>query len=174
VSETASPSAVWWIAPLAVLAFPLFWLLVCFLIARLGGWAGAAKTSAARHRPEGTHFSGLSLQIAPATSYGGCVSATFSRDGLWLAPIWLFRFGHRPLLIPWDRIGPLSEQRIFWFRQTYLPIESGHRPLRLGLSRKAERWLSGEDHSGTWRPKLPERETPEDRSVGSRARQTHS
>lgn len=166
MNAATSPSAAWWIAPLAVLAFPLFWLLVCILIARLGGWAGAAKAFAARQRPEGTHFSGLSLQIAPATSYGGCVSATFSREGLWLAPIWFFRFGHRPLLIPWDRVGPPTMQRIFWFRRTYLPIESGHRPLRLGLSRKAERWLRGGDHSGTWRPRLTERETPEDRSVG--------
>ena len=166
MNDTASPSVAWWLAPLAVLGFPLFWLFVCFLIARLGGWAGVAKALAARHRPEGTHFSGLSLQIAPATSYGGCVSATFSRDGLWLAPIWLFRFGHRPLLVPWDRVGPPAQQRILWFRQTYLPIQSGRRPLRLGLSRKAERWLRGEDHSGTWRPRLIEREPAGARRAG--------
>ena len=166
MNETASPSAAWWLAPLAVLGLPLFWLFVCFLVARLGGWAGVAKAFAARDRPEGTHFSGLSLQIAPATSYGGCVSATFSRDGLWLAPIWLFRFGHRPLLVPWDRVGPPTQQRIFWFRQTYLPIESGRRRLRLGLSRKAERWLRGEDHSGTWRPRLIEREPAGARRAG--------
>ena len=166
MNETASPVAVWWLALLGVLAFPLFWLWVCFLIARLGGRAGAAKAFAARRRPEGTHFSGLSLQIAPATSYGGCVSATFSREGLWLAPVLLFRFGHRPLLIPWDRVGPPTLQRIFWFRRTYLPIESGHRPLRLGLSRKAERWLRGDDHSGTWRPRLIEREPAGARRAG--------
>ena len=157
MNDAVSPSAAWWIVPLVVLGFLLFWLFLCFLIARLGGWAGAARTCAARRRPEGTHFSGLSLQIAPATSYGGCMSATFSRDGLWLAPIWLLRFGHRPLLIPWDRIGSPTEQRILCFRQTCLPIEAGRRPLRLALSRKAARWLRGEDHRGTWRPELGKR-----------------
>jgi len=172
MNET-SPATAWWIALLAVIGFPLFWVLLCFVIGRLGGWAGAARAFAARRRPEGTHFTGLSLQIPPATSYGGCVSATFSRDGLWLAPIWLFRIGHRPLLIPWDRIGPPTEQRILWFRRTYLPIEAGRRSLRLGLSRKAERWLRGDDHRGTWRPELTPRKTAEERLVGD-PKQTRS
>ncbi len=154
MNDAASAQTVWWVVLVLVLAFPPFWLLLTLVIARVGGWAGAAKLYPARRRPEGTHFSGLSLRIAPATSYGRCISATFSRDGLWLAPFWLFRFGHRPLLIPWERVGPPAEQRVLWFRWTCLPIASGRRPLQLALSRKAARWLRGEDHDGTWRPDL--------------------
>jgi hypothetical protein len=154
MNEAVTPASAWWVFPLVVLGFLAFWPLLCLLIARLGGWAGVAKRFAARRRPEGAHFNGLSLQIAPTTNYGGCVSATFSRDGLWLAPIWLFRPGHRPLLLPWDLVGAPVERRVLWVRQIYLPIQTGRRLLRLGLSKKANRWLRGEDDRGSWRPTL--------------------
>jgi hypothetical protein len=154
MNETATPASAWWIFPVVVLGFLVFWPLLCLLIAKLGGWAGVAKRYAARRWPEGAHFTGQSLQIAPATNYGGCVRVTFSREGLWLAPIWLFRLGHRPLLIPWDLVGAPVERRVLGVRQVYLPIQAGRRLLRLGLSRKAQRWLRGEEDCGSWRPTL--------------------
>jgi hypothetical protein len=152
--EVPGNSSSVWLLPLIVAAIPLFWLAIMFLIARLGGWAALAKACPAPGRPPGTGFCGLSLHIAPATSYGGCISAVFSPDGLYLIPLVIFRFGHRPVLIPWEHVGAPVEQRCLGFRRVHLPVGVRGRTARLRLSRKAQRWLQGGDPAGSWRPVL--------------------
>jgi hypothetical protein len=150
----SNPGTPWWVLPLVLAAVPFFWLALMFLIAHLGGWAALAKACPVRSRPRGAAFGGLSLQIHPATSYGGCISAVFSAEGLYLVPLLLFRFGHRPLLIPWEQVATPVQRRFLWFRRAHLPIHNPVRSARLGLSRKAERWLQESGSQADWRPRL--------------------
>jgi len=129
-------------------------LAIMFLISRLGGWAALAKVCPAKRRPRGPEFRGLSLQIRPATSYGGCITAIFSPDGLYLVPLVIFRFGHRPLLIPWEQVGASVERKLLWVRFVYLPLTVRGRSARLRLSRKAQDWLQGSETTADWRPTL--------------------
>jgi len=154
ISSTSLPMPAWGIVLLAVIAAPLFWLLLTGLIARVGGWAALAKAHPARVQPRGKTFRGLSLQILPATSYGGCITAVFSPDGLYLVPFFLFRFGHPPLLVPWKQVGAPVEQRILGFRMAYLPLTLQHRSAQLGLPRKVRDWLHGGGSADDWRPRF--------------------
>ena len=47
--------------------------------------------------------------------YGNCLTVGSSPHGLYLAMMLLFRFGHPPLLIPWDEIT-VSRQTFVFFR----------------------------------------------------------
>jgi hypothetical protein len=159
-SASSASAAAWWVLPLVLLGIPLFWLALMWLIAHLGGWATLAKAFPARARPGGTAFAGLSLQLGPATSYGGCITAVFSPDGLFLVPFVLFRFAHRPLLIPWDNVGAPVEQICLGFRLVHLPITGARRSCRLGLSRRAQQWLRAGPAQDEWRPTFAPAATP--------------
>jgi hypothetical protein len=151
---SANPNPAWWIVPLALVSFPLFWLLLIAVIARVGGWTALARACPARSRPRGQAFHGLSLQIGPATSYGGCITAVYSPEGLYLVPFFLFRCGHPPLMIPWSQVGAPVERRVLGFRTAHLPLSIDGRSARLGLPRKVRAWLEDGGSGGDWRPKL--------------------
>lgn len=154
----------WWVFPLVLIAVPGFWLALMFVIAHVGGWAGLARAFPAPGRPRGVTFRSLSLQIRPATSYGGCITAVFGPDGLFLVPFLIFRFGHRPLLIPWEDVGAPVERRFLGFRLVHLPINTPVRAARLGLSRQACRWLQSAASREDWRPSLAPLEPADQRS----------
>ena len=122
-------------------AFASMWTGIIWLISRIGGWARLAKEYRAELRREGMHFSMRSLHIAPMTGYNRCLEVTLSRDGIYLVPFALFRFGHAPLLIPWDRVGKLEERR-FLIRRYILPIQAAGMSLRLDVPSSVADWMS--------------------------------
>ena len=115
---------------------PALWAAICWTIAALGGWRRVAKQFAARHEPPGTTFRWMSLGIKPCTNYNLCIHAVFAEQGLYLRPIFLFRIGHHPLLIPWEKVGPIEEKkRLITLR--FVTIRAAGKELVLLLPRKA-------------------------------------
>jgi hypothetical protein len=74
--------------------------------ARHSGWIKLAERYPALQRPTGTlPRRWLSATLKPAdTFYPRLLTARLTMNGLHLAPNLLCRFGHDPILIPWDDI----------------------------------------------------------------------
>ena len=100
-----------------VVAFPLIWTGVVYLISRVSGWTALAARFAVApdRRPRGDTFGWQSVQLRLFASYSNCVDVVVSERGLFLQPVWPFRFGHAPLLIPWNDIADVSSQDRLFF-----------------------------------------------------------
>ena len=105
---------------------PLFWptlvvLLLAFvaglwcivtLMTALVGWRDLARSYATAAAPHGQPFSSLTGSVGLA-SYRG-LNAWAAPEGLFLSAPWLFRLGHKPLLIPWDDIRDIEVSKVVW------------------------------------------------------------
>jgi hypothetical protein len=89
------------------------WLFVTFLLSRLGGW----HRLAARYRLSGT-FSEKVWRFQSGkfnwAGYNNCLSVGANEKGLYISPLFIFRFGHPPLLIPWGDIKVSRKKFLAW------------------------------------------------------------
>ena len=129
-----------WVFFAFVPVFACFWLIVSSVIAGFSGWKAMAGQYRAARRPEGIHYRWRSMYLSSFTAYSGCVNVTLSSEGVFLVPSLLFRFGHAPLLIPWERIGAL-QRKSFIFSRCFLPIHSAESDWKLYLPCSAEAWI---------------------------------
>jgi hypothetical protein len=88
--------------------FPLYffcsWLLVAAITSFIGGWFSLAKVYRTRVPFNGTKWRGQSGQMRWLANYNRVLTLGTSPEGLYLASMFLFRFMHPPLLIPWSEI----------------------------------------------------------------------
>jgi hypothetical protein len=106
-------SAINFLIPFAFFfVFPLFWMLVVWLISRFG-WVGLAEHWRTQEIPTGMLYSGASANINGAR-YNHVLQIWLDDKGLFLEPIWLFRVGHVRLLIPWEDVLGVKPTRILW------------------------------------------------------------
>jgi hypothetical protein len=88
--------------------FPIYflcsWLLVGTILSIIGGWFSLAKVYRTRVPFNGAKWRGQSGQLRWLTNYNRVLTLGTSQDGLYLASMFLFRFMHPPLLIPWSEI----------------------------------------------------------------------
>jgi hypothetical protein len=94
------------------LFFLVLWVLMNLIISRLTGWARMAA-----HYPYVGGFTGKIWRFQTVTTrrgmgYKGNVSVGADSRGLYLSMFALFRFGHRPLFVPWHDIT-ITEKQIF-------------------------------------------------------------
>jgi len=85
---------------------PSIWILVSFVIARMGGWSLLAKVYPAQGPStlDGETWRFQSIQMRWATNYGNCVTIRANPFGLGFSVLFLLRIGHPSLLIPWSDI----------------------------------------------------------------------
>jgi len=84
---------------------PSIWILVSFIVSRVGGWSLLAKVYHAQANTlDGESWRFQSIQMRWETNYGNCVTLRADPLGLGLSVIWLLRIAHPPLLIPWSDI----------------------------------------------------------------------
>jgi hypothetical protein len=87
--------------------FPVYfitlWFLVGAIISFVGGWFSLAKVYRTRVPFNGAKWGGQSGQMRLA-NYNRVLTLGASQEGLYLACMFLFRFMHPPLLIPWSEI----------------------------------------------------------------------
>ena len=113
------------------LIFPLFFCGIIFLISRLG-WGRFANEFATDYgKPSGGESASFqSLRIGPlfpGMNYNNIVTIAASSEGLFLAPsFFLFRIGHRDLLIPWNRIDAITAGKSLWFDTHTLEVRGGY------------------------------------------------
>jgi hypothetical protein len=93
-----------WIVLASVLGFALIWVGTIWGIARIGSWHLLADHYRARLEPRGTKLTWQSAMIGGAR-YKGSLVYVLAREGLYIATMPLFGFGHAPLLIPWPALA---------------------------------------------------------------------
>jgi hypothetical protein len=95
------PSAVAAIFPIYFLSI---WLFVGAIVSFIGGWHSLAKAYRTRVSFDGAKWRMQSGQMRWLANYNNVLTLGVSPEGLYLASMFLFRFMHPPLLIPWSEI----------------------------------------------------------------------
>ena len=87
-----------------VLFVPM-WVLVCLLVARIGGWSLLAEIYRSSEPFEGSKWRFQSAQMRWWMNYNNCLTVGTNSRGLYLATFLLFRPGHPPLFVPWTDVS---------------------------------------------------------------------
>lgn len=122
------PTAVVEIIPIYILCL---WLLVAAIVSFVGGWFSLAKIYRTQAAFTGAKWTMQSARMRGLTNYNSVLTIGVSPQGLYLASMFLFRFMHPPLLVPWNEIKVRRSQG--WFFE-YLTFTMGHElaiPLRI-------------------------------------------
>jgi hypothetical protein len=94
--------------------FPIYFLCLWFLIASVvsfvGGWFSLSRLYRTRLPFDGTKWRRQSGRMRWLTNYNNVLTLGVSPQGLYLATMFLFRFMHPPLLIPWSEIKVLRRK----------------------------------------------------------------
>ncbi len=83
--------------------FPLFWLGITFLIAKISGWGTMAKYYRTDNKPEGYTKSMTSGTVGWAR-YNYILHLVLNEEGLYMSTISIFSLTNPPLFIPWEHI----------------------------------------------------------------------
>lgn len=115
--------------------FPIYflslWLLIGAIISFIGGWFSLAKVYRTRLPFDGAKWRMQSGQMRWLTNYNNVLTLGVSPEGLYLASMFLFRFMHPPLLVPWSEIRVRRKKG--WVFE-YVTFAMGHElaiPLRI-------------------------------------------
>jgi hypothetical protein len=127
---------------LVLLGVAGFYLGLMWLLSRAFGWSTLARHYATDREPPGDRRSWEGIRLGRIGFYNGCLVIVSSDQGLYLRVFRPFAFGHRPLLIPWDRIHHLREGRILGQDATFLEVEAGED--RVALLLDPPTWRAGE------------------------------
>ena len=120
------------------------------LLSLMGGWHSLAqsypvpKDFALSSRDR---FRFKSIQMREHTllpvNYGNCVTIGVTARGLYLAPMFMFRFMHAPVFIPWSEITYWGEGGFFVFKWLEVETRSGGARIRLPWGIRTSLVLSG-------------------------------
>jgi hypothetical protein len=115
--------------------FPIYflclWLLVGATISFVGGWFSLAKVYRTRVPFDGAKWGMQSGQMRWLANCNSVLTLGVSQQGLYLSSMFLFRFMHPPLLVPWSEIKVRRNKG--WFFE-YVIFTLGHElaiPLRI-------------------------------------------
>jgi hypothetical protein len=115
--------------------FPIYflclWLLVGAILSFIGGWFSLAKVYRTRVPFNGAKWRMQSGQMRWLANYNNVLTIGVSPQSLYLASMFLFRFMHPPLLVPWSEIK--MRRKKGWVFE-YVILTMGHElaiPLRI-------------------------------------------
>ena len=91
-------------AAIFAIYFLCLWFLVASVVSFVGGWFSLARLYRTRVPFIGSKWREQSGQMRCLTNYNRVLTLGTSQEGLYLASMFLFRFMHPPLLIPWSEI----------------------------------------------------------------------
>jgi hypothetical protein len=113
------------IIPLAILAFPLFWVAVSYVISLAAGWQrlAARYTYQGQELPNERSASGR-LGLA---RYRGVLRVGYDSAGLYLGVVAIFRVGHPRLFIPWRDISGIERGKEWRLTTTEIKLAEGPR-----------------------------------------------
>jgi hypothetical protein len=133
------------------LLFLFGWFATGFLVAATGGWRALGKLYASGPGQFiGQTWKWQRGRMRWGTNYKNVLTLGADHHGIYLATFFLFRPGHPPLYIPWDRIT--LETRQIWFTRRvvfefkelpgiYLAVA---KPLGESLARAGKQVIQGE------------------------------
>ena len=106
------PDSAWFLP-----AFVVFWLAICGVLSLIGGWYHLGERFKSDEPIDGERFrfrTGAVGRDAFPVNYGNCLFATVGAKGFALSVLFLFRFLHPRLVIPWSAVERCEHVR-FWF-----------------------------------------------------------
>lgn len=86
------------------IVLPVFWVMICRLIARMSGWKALSESYASQSDDTGAVLRFQSSSFRWSTNYSGMLNVGASSRGLSLSVIAVFKPGHAPLSIPWSDV----------------------------------------------------------------------
>ena len=95
------PSVLAAMSPLYLLCL---WMLVSAIVSLIGGWFSLARVYRTRVPFNGAKWRMQSGQMRYIVGYNNALTIGASPQGLYLASVFLFRFMHPPLLVPWSDV----------------------------------------------------------------------
>jgi hypothetical protein len=111
--------------------FVTLWLVVGSIISSVGGWLSLSRLYRAQVQFGGARWGGQSGRMRWLTNYNNVLTLGASRDGLYLAMNFPFRFMHPPLLIPWAEIKVRKSKGWFFEYVTFTMGREMEIPLRI-------------------------------------------
>jgi hypothetical protein len=123
--------------------FPIaLWFLISALLSITSGWFSLSKVYRTEVPFEGAKWKGQSGRMRWLANYNSVLTLGANREGLYLACMFLFRFMHPPLLVPWREIKVRRSQA--WFFE-YVTFTLGHElAIPLGIQAKIADRLKGQ------------------------------
>jgi len=116
-----------------LILFPVLWVGVLTLVGRTTGWAALARRFRAQMPFSGELWSWQSAQIRSwLGGYNNCLLVGANPQGLFLAMMIPFRFGHPSLFIPWFEVSRVSRGK--WLQFPFVELQLGREdpiPLRM-------------------------------------------
>jgi len=98
--------------------FPLFWLLITYVIGEFGGWHRFSERFPDRElEPHWTRLHLQSAMMGPSplsASYSNCLTLEICSTGLRLRVIKLFGPFSKPIFLPWSEIEAVPIRVLFW------------------------------------------------------------
>ena len=91
-----------------LIIFPLFWLAVTYLIAKISGWGTMAKYYGTDFKPT-EYTKTMTNGSVGWARYNYVLNVLIHEDGLYLSTIYLFSFANPPVFIPWEHIELLGK-----------------------------------------------------------------
>ena len=128
--------------------FLCLWLLVGATISVVGGWFSLAKIYRTQVASDGTKWKMQSGQMRWLANYNNVLTIGVSQQGLYLASMFLFRFMHPPLLVPW---GEIKVRRKKGWVFEYVIFTMGH-DLAIPLRIRAKLAARLRESAGTYWP----------------------
>lgn len=95
--------------------FAAWWLAITSLLLWVTGWRRLAAAFPGGPRPGGEVLRGQVYGFGRVNE-NNVTNVITARDGLYLFPMFLFRFRRPPVLVPWDRVRYLESGRQLWVR----------------------------------------------------------
>ncbi len=99
------------------LIFPFYfaglWVAICYFASFLSGWHLLSKRFQTKGEFHGPKRILQSADMRFNSHYNGCLTVGADSSGLFLVPLFIFRLGHPPLLVPWSEILSQRKKRFF-------------------------------------------------------------
>ena len=81
------------------------WVSISYVIAHIGGWFGLARFYRFSGAFLGERWRFQSAQMRWKVGYNNCLTVGASQEGLYLSVMFILRFGHPPLFVPWGDVS---------------------------------------------------------------------
>jgi hypothetical protein len=114
-----------------------FWCLISFIIAQ-SGWSAFIPLYRVKTIPQGLTYRMEGGQINDLGGYARSLNITLCREGIGIAVIFLFRCGHPPLFIPWDKVRSIEERTFLFFKHSEITIAAAGQTFALLLQISAK------------------------------------
>jgi hypothetical protein len=133
---------------LIILVILVCWVGISYVIAHIGGWFRLARFYRFSGAFLGERWRFQSAQMRWKVGYNNCLTVGASPEGLYLSVMFILRFGHPPLFVPWSDISVNVAEPSEAYPMTLLRSFEGY-PLRIH-PRSETPWLSAQEGKSEW------------------------